>query len=288
MQAHIGTELGGIAPPFPYTRPAGGPPGAVGLDLADVLVPAADPRCGAAELGCESVPHLATAATHGSGSNLLVIDVNADRERGLPTLAPGPRRRWDDDEIAFLRARYSDVSQPVRAIAGLLARSPASVRAKARRLCLRRLRPLTSCTPQLPPSPPAVPACAPNSYRLTRLGGREHVWNEDRVHRMIRLWVAGYHHTVISEVLGVGARAASTKASRISLPARTGVDLSHDVEAARRLDVAGREVPKALRDAQGKLRVGKHCNLTGAWFYGPVGIHTCPEAKQTLHYQRLN
>ena len=137
------------------------------------------------------------------------------------------------------------------------------------------------------PSPAPAPVRVPKPYRVTRLGGRECVWNEGLVERLIRLWAAGFHHAVISEVLGVGARAASTKATRISLPARKGADLSRDVEAARRLDAAGREVPKALRDAEGKLRLGKHCALTGAWFYGPAGIHTCPEAKQTLHYRRM-
>ena len=233
-----------------------------------------------------------------------------------PPLGTGARRRWEDDEVIVLRARYPDTAYPVVDIAGSLGRSPASVRGKARRLGLRRADPVAAA----PPSPEAVPlprgalpfrpaeptaasqtraesggrvggssvpTVAPKSYRVTRLGGRECVWNGGLVERLIRLWAAGFHHTVISEVLGVGARAASTKATRISLPARKGANLSRDVEAARRLDAAGREVPKALRDAEGKLRLGKHCALTGAWFYGPAGIHTCPEAKQTLHYRRM-
>lgn len=248
-----------------------------------------DPRCGVAGPGV------------GAASCFAADDVDADRERDLAVSSRTPvarrRRKWDDDEIAFLHARYPDADRPVSDIAGLLGRSPASVRAKARRLGLRRARPALDAPPALarsplPSAPPAptpgsTPVRVPRPYRVTRLGGRESVWDEDRVRRLIRLWTAGFHHTVVSEVLGIGARAASTKATRISLPARKGANLSRDVQAARRLDATGREVPKALRDAEGKLRLGKHCALTGAWFYGPTGIHTCPEAKQTLHYRRM-
>lgn len=238
------------------------------------------------------------------------------RGAGSPSpLGTGTRRRWEDDEVIVLRARYPDTAYPVADIAGSLGRSPASVRGKARRLGLRRADPAATAPlspeaaslphgalPFRPAEPIAwqaraesggrvggspVPTVAPKPYRVTRLGGRESVWDEDRVRRLIRLWTAGFHHTVVSEVLGVGARAASTKATRISLPARKASGLSRDIEAARRLDAAGREVPKALRDAKGKWRLGKHCVLTGAWFYGPTGVHTCPEAKQTLYYERM-
>lgn len=135
-----------------------------------------------------------------------------------------------------------------------------------------------------------MPAPAPRQvkpFRLTALGGRQTVWTPELVDRLILLWVAGFHHTVIAEVLALTPCGVSSKAVRISLPYRAGVDLSKDVAAARRADAAGGIVPKFLMTASGHRRILKRCNVAGNLFYGEAGTHTCVEAKLTLHYDRM-
>ncbi len=148
--------------------------------------------------------------------------------------------------------------------------------------------PTPANSPFLPPV--EMPAPAPRQakpFRLTALGGRQTVWSPELVDRLILLWVAGFHHTAIAEVLGLTPCGVSSKAVRISLPYRAGVDLSKDVAAARRVDAAGGTVPKFLITASGQRLTRKRCNLTGIWFYGDAGTHTCVEAKLTLHYDRM-
>ena len=65
------------------------------------------------------------------------------------------------------------------------------------------------------------------------------------------------------------------------------MELSKDVAAARRVDAAGGEVPKVIITASGRKLTRKRCNMTGAWFYGDAGTHTCAEAKMTLYYDRM-
>jgi hypothetical protein len=123
-------------------------------------------------------------------------------------------------------------------------------------------------------------------YRWTRLDGRQITWTPQLVARLAVLWSAGYHHETISDVLDVGPRAASSKASRIGLPARgTLLPLSKDIEAARRLDELEKPAPKTLKTKSGREVVGRYCSLSGMWFYGLRGTHTSPEAKLTERFK---
>lgn len=123
-------------------------------------------------------------------------------------------------------------------------------------------------------------------YRWTRLDGRQTTWTPQLVTRLAVLWSAGYHHETISDVLDVGLRAASSKASRIGLPARgTLLPLSRDMEAARRLDALEKSAPKTLKLKSGQMVIGRSCSLSGIWFYGLRGTHTSPEAKLTECYR---
>ena len=124
------------------------------------------------------------------------------------------------------------------------------------------------------------------AYRWTRLDGRQTTWTPQLVARLAVLWSAGYHHSTISDVLDVGPRAASSKASRIGLPARgTLLPLSRDIEAARRLDEQEKPAPKVLRLKSGHEVIRKQCSLSGLWFYGLFGTHISPEAKLTERYR---
>lgn len=148
--------------------------------------------------------------------------------------------------------------------------------------------PTPASPPFLPPLEMPAPAPRqPKPFRLTALGGRQTVWSPELVDRLILLWVAGYHHTVIAEVLALTPCGVSSKANRISLPFRAGVDLSKDVAAARRADAAGGIVPTVIFTASGRRLTRKRCNMTGIWFYGDAGTHTCAEAKMTLYYDRM-
>lgn len=229
-----------------------------------------------------------------------------------------PRRRWLQDEILSL-ASYYPAGEPVADMAKRLGRSPTAVYGKARRMGLSRPQrgtpaivveavpveqielelpaptlafDLVPPTPANPPFLPPVelPAAAlkpAKPFRLTALGGRQTVWTPDLVRRLVLLWVAGFHHTTIAEVLDLTPCGVSSKAVRISLPYRSGVELSKDVAAARRTDAAGGAVPKVLTTSSGIQFIGKHCNLTGIWFYARRGTHTSVEAKLTLHYARM-
>ena len=140
---------------------------------------------------------------------------------------------------------------------------------------------------EMPALPPAPALRQAKPFRLTALGGRLTVWTPELVDRLILLWVGGYHHTVIAEVLDLTPCGVASKANRISLPFRAGVDLSKDVAAARRADAAGGIVPKFIMTASGRRLTRKRCNLTGTWFYGDAGTRTCAEAKMTLYYDRM-
>lgn len=125
-----------------------------------------------------------------------------------------------------------------------------------------------------------------HAYRWTRLAGRLTVWTPQLVARLAVLWSAGFHHETISDVLDVGPRAASSKASRIGLPARgTLLPLSKDIETARRLDEQEKPAPKVLKLKSGHEVIGRQCRLSGMWFYGMRGTHTSPEAKLTERFK---
>ena len=124
-------------------------------------------------------------------------------------------------------------------------------------------------------------------FRLTPLGGRQTVWTPELVHRLVLLWVAGFHHTTIAEVLGLTPCGVSSKAVRVSLPFRRGVELSKDAAAARLVDAAGGPLPKVVLTRFGKPMTGKSCKMNSNWFYGDSGTHTSVEAKLTLHYTRM-
>lgn len=243
---------------------------------------------------------------------------NAELPSFLPALpiAAVSKRRWLQEEILSLASSYPG-GEPVADISRRHGRSLAAVYGKARRMGLSRPQRATSSTvvedvlpekiemtlpaskldllPPTPANPPFLPplempaaALKPaKPYRVTALGGRQTVWTPDLVRRLILLWVAGFHHTTIAEVLRLTACGVSSKAVRISLPYRAGQALSKDVAAARRTDAMGGEVPKFLMTASGHRLIGKWCNLTGIWFYGRAGTHTCVEAKLTLHYDRM-
>lgn len=123
------------------------------------------------------------------------------------------------------------------------------------------------------------------AYRWTRLAGRQTTWTPALVARLAVLWSAGYHHETISDVLDVGPRAASSKASRIGLPARGRMLLSKDIEAARQLGEAEKPAPKKIRTTNGREVTGRYCSLSGMWFYGICGTHTSPEAKLTERFK---
>lgn len=191
------------------------------------------------------------------------------------------RKPWAAPDVSALFARYP-TAEPVRDIASLLGRSPGSVRSKARRLGLRRPKRNAAPLPALPTKP------LPKPYRLTPIGGREVTWSRSLTDRLVRLWVANFHHLTISKVLGVGPRAASSKATRISLPPRgSNVVLSRNLDEAFRLDARGGDVPKTIQIPDGRAFVGKFCNLTGLWFYAPrgSGTHTSAQAKDSLFYK---
>jgi len=124
-------------------------------------------------------------------------------------------------------------------------------------------------------------------FRLTPLGGRQTVWSPELVRRLILLWVAGFHHTVIAEVLDLTPCGVSSKAVRISLPYRGTMKLSKNVTEARRVDTAGGAIPPFIVDGAGRHLIGKACNLSGVFFFGPRGTRTSVEAKLTLHYDRM-
>ena len=136
---------------------------------------------------------------------------------------------------------------------------------------------------------PKLPLCGganQRAYSWTRLDGRQTVWTPQLVARLAVLWSAGYHHGTISDVLDVGPRAASSKASRIGLPARrTLLPLSKDMDAARRLDEMEKPAPKTLKLKSGREVIGRPCSLSGIWFYGLRGTHTSPEAKLTERFK---
>ena len=123
------------------------------------------------------------------------------------------------------------------------------------------------------------------AYRWTRLDGRQTTWTPALVARLAVLWGAGFHHETISDALDVGPRAASSKASRIGLPVRGRLLLSKDLDAARRLDEREKPAPKKIRTTNGREVTGRHCSLSGMWFYGLKGTHTSPEAKLTERYR---
>ena len=241
------------------------------------------------------------------------------RVLALDTAAALPcRRRWLQDEILSLVSCYPS-GEPVADMARRFGRSPTAVYGKARRMGLHRpqraapasvaveippeqielawpapasVLDLVPPTPDDPPFLPPVELPAPvarqvKPFRLTVLGGRLTVWTPELVDRLILLWVGGYHHTVIAEVLDLTPCGVSSKAHRISLPFRAGVDLSKDVAAARRADAAGGEVPMFIFTASGRRLTRKRCNLTGTCFYGDAGTRTCAEAKMTLFYDRM-
>lgn len=244
------------------------------------------------------------------------------RDAELPVFMPKPpcatscRRRWLQDEILSLASCYP-TGEPVADMAKRFGRSPTAIYGKARRMGLSRpqrgtlaivveavpmeqiemalVAPDLDLVPPTPANPPflpplEMPAAVPKPakpYRVTALGGRQTVWTPDLVRRLVLLWVAGFHHTTIALVLGLTSCGVSSKAVRISLPYRAGMKLSKDVAAARRTDAMGGAVPKFLMTASGHRLIGKWCNLTGVWFYGRAGTHTCVEAKLTLHYDRM-
>lgn len=226
------------------------------------------------------------------------------------------RRRWLQEEVLSLVSCYP-AGEPVADISNRLGRSSAAVYGKARRLGLSRPQRRTPVSvvegisagqiemalpiPSLdlvPPTPtqpaflPPVEMPAPirkpaRPFRLTPLGGRQTVWTPELVHRLILLWVAGFHHATIAEVLDLTPCGVSSKAVRVSLPYRGSVKLLKDVAAARRVDAAGGPIPLSIMDAAGRQISGKTCNLSGNFFYGERGIHTSVEAKLTLHYDRM-
>ena len=245
---------------------------------------------------------------------------------GLPIFAPyaikaAPcRRRWLQDEILALASCYP-AGERVVDISKRIGRSLTAIYGKARRMGLHRPQrgtpvavvgeappeqiemvwpvpaPTLDLVPPTPANPPFLPPVEmpapipaprqPKPFRLTVLGGRQTVWSPELVDRLILLWVAGFHHTVIAEVLDLTPCGVSSKAHRISLPFRAGVNLSKDVAAARRADAAGGIVPKFIITASGRRLTRKRCNMTGTWFYGDARTHTCAEAKMTLHYDRM-
>ena len=123
------------------------------------------------------------------------------------------------------------------------------------------------------------------AYRWTRLNGRQTIWTPRLVARLAVLWAGGFHHETIADVLDVTPRAASSKASRVGLPARGRLLLSRDLDAARHLDDAEKPAPKALKLKPGREVIGRYCSLSGLWFYGLPGTHTSPEAKLTERYR---
>ncbi len=122
-------------------------------------------------------------------------------------------------------------------------------------------------------------------YRWTRLDGRQTTWTPQLVARLAVLWASGFHHETISDVLDVGPRSASSKASRIGLPARGHLLLSKDMEAARQLDEQEKPAPRTLKTKGGRELVRKQCSLSGLWFYGLCGTHISPEAKLTERFK---
>ena len=125
------------------------------------------------------------------------------------------------------------------------------------------------------------------AYRWTCLDGRQTTWTPQLVARLAVLWSGGFHHETISDVLDVGPRAASSKASRVGLPARGRMLLSRDMDAARRVDEAEKPAPRKLRTTNGREVTGRYCNLSGLWFYGLKGTHTSPEAKLTERWKEI-
>lgn len=124
-------------------------------------------------------------------------------------------------------------------------------------------------------------------HRRTPLNGRQITWTPEMVHRLVVLWVARFHYSTIAEVLVVTPRAASSKASRVSLPSHCGMVLSKDVDAARRVDALNIPMPKILVTRTGQQLIGRQCNLSGNWFYGSCGIRTSVETKLTEYYKRM-
>lgn len=232
------------------------------------------------------------------------------------TRVPTRRRRWLQDEVLLLVACYP-AGEPVADISKRFGRSLTAIYGKARRLGLSRpqrgmaglgagealpeqiemalsvpLLDLVPPTPAAPPFLPPVEAPAPvrkpaKPFRLTPLGGRQTVWSPDLVRRLILLWVAGFHHTAIAEVLSLTPCGVSSKAVRISLPYRGSMRLSKDATEARRVDAAGGSIPAFIVDGAGRHLIGKACNLSGVFFFAPRGTHTSVEAKLTLHYDRM-
>lgn len=199
----------------------------------------------------------------------MVAEVGYSVAHNTAGVKPLFARKWQAYDEALLKRRFV-THEPVRTIAFVLDRSVGSVRSKARRLGLRR-------------PPRGVPQSRP--FLLTPLGGRQTVWSDERVERLVRLWVANFHHTTISLVLGVPERAAVSKANRISLPPRFGLTLSRDLEQARRVDFEAAPIPKEIKIPGGRKVIGKLCNLTGNWFYAPAGSLTSVEAQKSNAYR---
>ena len=130
-----------------------------------------------------------------------------------------------------------------------------------------------------------TPSWGANQYTWTRLSGRLTVWTPQMVTRLAVLWAAGFHHEIISDVLDVGPRAASSKASRMGLPARGHLLLSKDIEAARQIDEQETPAPKTLKSSCGRELIRKQCSLSGMWFYAVRGMHVSPEDRLTERFK---
>ena len=144
--------------------------------------------------------------------------------------------------------------------------------------------------PELPP--PLIPidqtdVALPRPYVRTKLEGRLTVWFPELVERMMRLWLANVHHTVIAQVLGpeMTGGAVQRKAHRVGMLPRHGLTLIMDLAVAQEIDRQAAPLPRVIRDHRGKPWHLRICGGSEVACYRPNTSRLSPQAMETKWYQ---
>ena len=100
------------------------------------------------------------------------------------------------------------------------------------------------------------------------------VWFPALVERMMRLWLANVHHSVIALVLGpeITGSAVQRKAYRVGMLPRQGLSLIRDIGVARDIDRQAAPLPAVILDHRGKPRQLRTCAMTEVACYGDQAI----------------
>ena len=113
------------------------------------------------------------------------------------------------------------------------------------------------------------------------------VWFPEQVERIMRLWLANVSHNVIAQVIGpdITGQAVQDKARRAGMPARPGLTLIRDIEAARDIDRQAAPLPKVIYDHHNKPKHLKICGMAGMPCYTYRNQHYSPQYRETKRYK---